>query len=108
MNYAYIVRMPNDSGPFARHYGIKYLQVETWSVPREPITTIQNTLRNVDPPVLRRRRGNHSECDYANKYMSTRDFHRLYPHIRLKPGEGPILVDLNVISKKRTSRHPNS
>ncbi len=36
-----------------------------------------------------------------------REFHRLYPHIRLNPGEGPILVDLEHTTQNRTSRHPD-
>ena len=107
MNWAYIVRFPNDGGPLARIYAIKYVDHVHFdtavSADHKPYCPIDQAT----PPVLRRKSGGHSEWDYSNEPIGARMFHRAYPCIRLKPGEGPILVDLDDVSTKRTSRDPD-
>ena len=106
MKYAYIVRFPNDNGPMARMYAIRYLP--QGSGKPKTLRQLLGILRREDitTPTLRRKTGGHFEWDYANEPWSTQKFHRRYPNIRLKPGEGPILVDLDDVSTNRTSRHP--
>ncbi len=106
MTYAYVVRQPTDEYAFSRCYGIKYIdgihvlqKLPVKTAPRIPIDEAQ-------PPVLRLRNLGHFVWDYCNEILTTSKFHTRYPHIRLRPGEGPILVDLDDVSTKRTSRHP--
>ena len=106
MNYAYIVRFPNDGRLFAKSYGVKF--VHTFG--GETRVTLKHAtvcrISTANPPVLRRKRGGHFEWDYTGEIHSTHCFHRDNPLIRLQPGEGPILVDLDNIPGKRTSRDP--
>lgn len=106
MKYAYIVRFPNDDGPLTRQYGIRYLPQGS----RSPTTIlkllISLDINDITPPTLRRKRANVSDWDYCNAFMKSPKFRTAYPHIFLKPGEGPILVDLDDIATERTSQHP--
>ena len=106
MNWAYVVRFPNDGGPLARVYAVKFVDVRKLRVGHLDTNPQFIAVHNARPPVLRRKRGRCFEWDYANELYGTRDFHRLHPTIKLKPGEGPILVDLDDVSTLRTSRHP--
>lgn len=106
MNYNYVVRQPLDDADFSGWYCIKFVNGThvRRKMPLKP--TFRIPVDEAQPPVLRATSAGRFFWDYANKFMTPRDFHRAYPKIRLKPGEGPILVDLDDISTKRTARHP--
>lgn len=106
MQYAYICRFPNDGGPLQGLYVIKYLDKVTKVRKRGAKTTFHVDIKDAAPPVLRRKRGGHSEWDYANAGMPPKKFHKLHIGIHLKPGEGPILVNLDEVGKLRTSKDP--
>ena len=106
MQYAYVVRQPTDHADFSQWYCIKYIDVTRMARGATARRNLQCRLSDADPPVLRARGAGHFVWDYSNKPMTTKGFHQAYPHIRLKPGEGPILVDLDDVSTERTSKHP--
>ena len=106
MTYAYVVRQPTDDTDFSRWYCIKYIDGFTTHRKAHHERRFVINIDEGQPPVLRRRSAGHFVWDYSNKPMKPREFERAYPHIRLKPGEGPILVDLDDVSTERTSKHP--
>ena len=106
MKYAYIVRFPNDDGPFARHYGIRSIPQGVKDPTKLGQLLGMLRLNDITPPTLRRKRKNITEWDYCNEFHTSPKFRAAYPHIFLKPGEGPILVDLDDISTERTSKRP--
>lgn len=106
MRYAYICRCPNDNGPFRGYYAIKYVDTTKEVLGGAGEAKITVDIENADPPVLRRKRGGHSEWDYANELKPPKEFHQLHVGIHLECGEGPILVDLDRIGEKRTSKDP--
>ena len=108
MNYAYIARCDSTDSTFSRCYVIKYIDVARTARLATARHALRCRLSDVDPPVRRRRANGQFSWDYSNEPMSTQAFHRAYPHIRLKPGEGPILVDLDDIATERTSKHPEA
>ena len=106
MKYAYICRMEMNASTVAGWYLIKYIEIRNAPRPNDDKTVILLYLHEARPPVHRRRSDGTFSWDYANEPIKARQFHRDHPHIRLKPGEGPILVDLDDVSTKRTSKHP--
>lgn len=106
MKYAYVARCDTNDSTFSRCYVIKYINVTRMARNANTRLALQCRMSEADPPVRRRRGNGKFTWDYSNEPMDTHAFHRAYPHIRLKPGEGPILVDLDDVSTKRTSKHP--
>ena len=106
MKYAYVARCDTNDSTFSQCYVIKYIDSKETRLSSLGTLFVSITRDEISPPVRRRRANDTYTWDYSNEPMSTRAFRRAYPHIRLKPGEGPILVDLDDVSTKRTSKHP--
>ncbi len=107
VNYAYVARISMAAPSLPGHYVLKYVTTYIPPGPSRLNVPTVCTLAEATPPTHRRRSDGTFSWDYANKPIRAREFHRLYPHIRLKPDEGPILVDLEHTTQNRTSRHPD-
>ena len=69
----WLARYPNDTGPYAKYYLLSY----------------------GNPPILTRKRHGHSEWDNGRILLSPSEFASMFHGIRLRPGEGPIKVQLS-------------
>lgn len=106
MKYAYVCRMGMHASTVPGWYLIKYVSTTPAVAAKPHDSGLALSLEDAQAPVRRRRSDGEFSWDYANQPMKARRFHREHPNIRLKPGEGPILVDLDDTETKRTSMHP--
>ncbi len=107
MTYAYVARISMAAATGPGWYVLKFVDIKLVCLTEKADRSAVLTLADAAPPAHRRRSDGSFTWDYAHKPIRAREFHRLYPHIRLKPGEGPILVDLEHTTQNRTSRHPD-
>ena len=79
----YLARCPNDGGPFAGCYVIS----------------------EGNPPILRRKRGGHHEWDFGFSIQKPTTYHSTFQGLRLRPGEGPVEIDIVVTRKPYPGEH---